>query len=119
VSDYKSLKTSEGGENDSLAKPLYGLTPVSGFESLPLPQFLQSNQLPSIDAQQTLGSPYILVSPQDFLRCAFSLQKNSGRADTENGSRRVYQGFECNRDFSPVRRLLPSLIRSAMRTRLA
>jgi hypothetical protein len=39
VSDYKSLKTSEGGENDSFAKPLYGLTPVSGVRIPPLRQF--------------------------------------------------------------------------------
>ena len=33
-----SLKTSEGGENDSFAKPLYWLIRYRGFESLPLRQ---------------------------------------------------------------------------------
>jgi hypothetical protein len=31
------LKTSEGGENDSFAKPLYGLTPVSRVRIPPSP----------------------------------------------------------------------------------
>ena len=37
MSDYKSLNTSEGGENDSFAKPLYGLTPVSRVQIPPSP----------------------------------------------------------------------------------
>ena len=38
MSDYKSLNTSEGGENDSFAKPLYRLTPVSRVRIPPLRQ---------------------------------------------------------------------------------
>ena len=36
-SDCKCLKTSEGGENDSFAKPLYGLTPVPRVRIPPSP----------------------------------------------------------------------------------
>jgi hypothetical protein len=39
-SDCKPLKTSEGGENDPFAKPLYGLTPVPRVRIPPSPPLL-------------------------------------------------------------------------------
>src|SRR3954465_12297047 len=63
ANDYKCLKMRERGENDSFAKPLYGLTPVSRVRIPLSPPFQSSYYLPALEIQIGDGSKAVLRLP--------------------------------------------------------